>query len=54
MTREELEYKLIKRFGITEGYKKYSQIKEFLDYTFKHINECGFSFEFYNKIFKIL
>ena len=54
MLREELEYKLSKKFGTTEGHKKYTQIKEFLDYTYKHINECGFALEFYDKIFNII
>ena len=54
MTREELEHRLCEKFGLAEGYKKYSQIKEILDYTYKHINECGFAFDFYEKIFNIL
>lgn len=54
MLREELYSRLIKKFGVTEGYKNYSKIINLLEYTYQNINRCGFSTEFYNKIFEIL
>ena len=54
MTREQLSSMAVKKFGFAEGYKKYNQIIELLDYTYKHINDCGFALDFYEKIFDIL
>ena len=54
MSREQLEHKLSQKFGIIEGHNKYSKIKDLLIYTYKHINECAFSTDFYDKIFDLL
>ena len=54
MTREQLEHKLKEKFGVVECYKKYTQIKELLEYTYGNVGKCGFALDFYDKIFDLL
>lgn len=54
MLREELQYKLEQKFGITKGYNIYSQILELSSFVTQNVNKPGFAMDFYDKVYKIM
>lgn len=54
MLREEFQYKLEQKFGLTKGYNIYSQIIELTRFITQNINKPGFAMDFYDKVYEII